>query len=175
MVLCPSCGGENADGVKFCVRCGAAIGAAPAAGSWQQPSGGLNDAPTAVGSSYGNQSGGYAPPPAYTDYPTYNPPGAPSYQQQMNPNYWQQMGADKKVAAGICGILIGGLGIHKFVLGYKTEGLIMLLACIVGGILTCGIASAAVGVIGLVEGIIYLTKSDEDFVRTYIQNKKGWF
>jgi len=36
---------------------------------------------------------------------------------------------------------------------------------------TCG----AGGVIGLVEGIIYLTKSDEDFVKTYIQNKRGWF
>jgi hypothetical protein len=30
-------------------------------------------------------------------------------------------------------------------------------------------------VIGIVEGIIYLTKSDEEFVRTYIQAKKGWF
>ena len=31
------------------------------------------------------------------------------------------------------------------------------------------------GIVGIVEGIIYLTKSDEEFVRTYIQNKKGWF
>ena len=29
-------------------------------------------------------------------------------------------------------------------------------------------------VIGIVEGIIYLTKSDEDFVRTYVQGQKGW-
>jgi hypothetical protein len=27
----------------------------------------------------------------------------------------------------------------------------------------------------LIEGIIYLTKSDEDFVKTYITGKKGWF
>jgi hypothetical protein len=30
-------------------------------------------------------------------------------------------------------------------------------------------------VVGIVEGIMYLTKSDEEFVRTYLQSKKGWF
>ncbi|HVG20175.1 MAG TPA: NINE protein [Blastocatellia bacterium] len=83
----------------------------------------------------------------------------------------QGMGADKKLSAGICGILLGSLGIHKFILGYKNEGLIMLLATL----LTCGIAGMVTGVIGLVEGIIYLTKTDGDFVRTYIQNKRPWF
>ena len=76
-------------------------------------------------------------------------------------------GAEKKIAAGICGILLGSLGIHKFILGYTKEGVIQLII----GIVTCGIG----GIIGLIEGIIYLTKSDEDFVKTYIQNKKGWF
>ncbi|HWN08368.1 MAG TPA: NINE protein [Pyrinomonadaceae bacterium] len=80
---------------------------------------------------------------------------------------WKALGADKKIAAGICGILLGGLGVHKFILGYTTEGIIQLVI----GVVTCGIG----GIIGLVEGIIYLTKSDEEFVRTYIQNKKGWF
>jgi TM2 domain-containing membrane protein YozV len=84
-------------------------------------------------------------------------------------------GADKKIAAGICGILLGGLGIHKFILGYTVEGLIMLAVTVGVGIFTCGISSIAMSVIGLVEGIIYLTKSDEDFSRIYIQNKRGWF
>jgi TM2 domain-containing membrane protein YozV len=97
--------------------------------------------------------------------------GPPQHQQQA----WGVPGADKKLPAGICGILIGWLGIHKFILGYNTEGIIMLLASVVGGLLTCGIATAAVSVIGLVEGIIYLTKSDDEFVRTYIQSKKAWF
>jgi TM2 domain-containing membrane protein YozV len=84
-----------------------------------------------------------------------------------------QNGADasKKLAAGICGILIGALGIHKFVLGYSTEGAIMLAV----SILTCGIASPVMGIIGLIEGITYLTKSDSEFVDTYINSKKGWF
>ncbi len=79
-----------------------------------------------------------------------------------------------KVAAGILGILLGALGIHKFYLGYTKEGLIMLLISIVGAFLV-GIGPAVMGVIGLVEGILYLTKSDEEFAKTYIDNKKGWF
>jgi TM2 domain-containing membrane protein YozV len=77
----------------------------------------------------------------------------------------------KKIAAGICGILIGSLGIHKFILGYQKEGLIMLLVTV----LTCGIGGIVMGVIGLIEGIIYLTKSDEEFIQTYQIGHKGWF
>lgn len=80
---------------------------------------------------------------------------------------WKAAGADKKITAGICAILVGWLGVHKFILGYTTEGVIQLVL----GVLTCGITN----IISIVEGIIYLTKSDEEFVRTYIQNKKGWF
>lgn len=80
-------------------------------------------------------------------------------------------GDNKKMVAGICGILLGALGVHKFILGYNTEGIIMLAVTI----LTCGIGGSVMGVIGLVEGIIYLTKSDEEFYNTYIANKKGWF
>ena len=81
----------------------------------------------------------------------------------------------KKVGAGICGILLGALGIHKFVLGYTKEGLIMLLVSIPGALVTCGASAAVMGVIGLVEGIIYLTKSDAEFYRTYVAGRKGWF
>lgn len=84
-------------------------------------------------------------------------------------------GAEKKMVAGILGILLGALGIHKFYLGYKQEGIIMLLVALIGGAVTCGVGASVVGVVGLVEGIMYLTKSDEEFVNTYITNKKGWF
>jgi TM2 domain-containing membrane protein YozV len=78
---------------------------------------------------------------------------------------WEAMGADKKIPAGICAILVGGFGVHKFIMGYHTEGIIQLVLGM------CGIG----WIIGLIEGIIYLTKSDEDFVRTYFQGRKGWF
>jgi TM2 domain-containing membrane protein YozV len=80
-------------------------------------------------------------------------------------------GAEKKIPAGVCGILLGCLGVHKFILGYTREGVIMLLI----SLLTCGVGATVMGIIGLIEGIIYLTKTDEEFVQTYIRNKKGWF
>lgn len=83
----------------------------------------------------------------------------------------QPAGAEKKIAAGICGILLGALGIHKFILGYTKEGIIMLLV----SILTVGFLAPIMGIVGLIEGILYLTKTDDDFVKTYIQGKKGWF
>jgi TM2 domain-containing membrane protein YozV len=79
--------------------------------------------------------------------------------------------AGSKIAAGICGILLGSLGIHKFILGYTGAGLIMLLVTL----LTCFIASPIMHLIGLIEGIIYLTKSDADFVKTYVEGRREWF
>ncbi len=79
--------------------------------------------------------------------------------------------ASNKIPAGICGILLGSLGIHKFILGYTGAGLVMLLVTI----LTCGIAGVVTHLIGLIEGIIYLCKSDEEFVRTYVDGRKEWF
>jgi TM2 domain-containing membrane protein YozV len=83
--------------------------------------------------------------------------------------------ASNKIPAGICGILLGGLGIHKFILGYSGAGIIMLLVTIVGGICTCGVAACVMHIIGLIEGIIYLCKSDEEFVRIYVAGCKEWF
>lgn len=74
---------------------------------------------------------------------------------------------NKKVVAGIFALLLGSLGIHKFYLGYTTEGIIQIVISIV----TCGIG----GVIPFVEGILYLVKSDEEFYQTYQVGKKGWF
>ncbi|MCL4742082.1 MAG: TM2 domain-containing protein [Candidatus Omnitrophica bacterium] len=77
----------------------------------------------------------------------------------------------KKIAAGICGILLGALGIHKFILGKTVPGIIMLLI----SVLSLGFLSVIPGIIGLIEGIIYLVKSDEEFYNTYIVGKKNWF
>jgi TM2 domain-containing membrane protein YozV len=79
--------------------------------------------------------------------------------------------SNKKLAAGLLAIFLGSFGVHKFVLGYNTAGLIMLLVTV----LTCGIAGFVMGVIGIIEGIIYLTKTPEEFESIYIQNSKEWF
>ncbi len=74
----------------------------------------------------------------------------------------------KRVLCGVMGILLGYLGIHRFILGDVTGGVLRILI----SLLTCG----AVGsVIGLVEGIIYLTKSDAEFIQVYQVQKRSWF
>lgn len=83
-------------------------------------------------------------------------------------------GSSKKIGAGLFAILLGGFGIHKFYLGYNTEGWIMLIVFLVG-LIALGIPSLVIGIIAFIEGIIYLTKSDADFQETYIDNKRGWF
>lgn len=76
-------------------------------------------------------------------------------------------GAEKKVPAGVLGILLGTLAIHKFYLGYTQTAIIQLVL----GLVTCG----AFGIVGFIEGIIYLTKSDEQFVSEYVISQKQWF
>ncbi|TGV01784.1 NINE protein [Flavivirga rizhaonensis] len=84
-------------------------------------------------------------------------------------------GENKKVLAGILAIILGPLGIHKFILGYNKEGIIMLVVTFVLGFITCGLGAGLTGLIGLIEGIIYLTKSDEEFYNTYQVGQKPWF
>jgi TM2 domain-containing membrane protein YozV len=95
------------------------------------------------------------------------------YQQMVNsPD-------NKKVLAGLLGIFLGGFGVHKFVLGYVTEGFILIgiflisipLMCVIIGFFTIYIPM----IIGVIEGIIYLTKSDAEFYQTYQVGRKPWF
>ncbi len=86
---------------------------------------------------------------------------------------------NKKVLVGILAIVLGGLGVHKFLLGYNKEGIILASITLIGFVTIC----LAIGVfiiwvpwlIGLIEGIIYLTKSDEEFYNTYQVGRKPWF
>jgi TM2 domain-containing membrane protein YozV len=90
--------------------------------------------------------------------------------ENTKPEAWNTPSAprqeNKRVVAGILGILIGALGVHKFYLGYTKEGIIQILLN-----LLCGLGS----LIGLIEGIIYLTKTDEEFYQTYQVGRKPWF
>lgn len=85
----------------------------------------------------------------------------PMYQQPVVQNFYQQPanGIDpswpikSKIAAGILAILLGGWGIHKFYLGKVGMGIVYILFC------WTGIPS----LVGLIEGIIYLTSNDHNF------------
>ncbi|WP_299529868.1 NINE protein [Ulvibacterium sp.] len=88
-------------------------------------------------------------------------------------------GDNKKILAGVLAIIFGSLGVHKFILGYQKEGIILLVATIIGYATMCFVIGSfvvmATAIVGLIEGIIYLTKSDEEFYNTYQVGKKPWF
>ena len=82
----------------------------------------------------------------------------------------------EKMAAGLLAIFLGSLGIHKFYLGgskQRTAGIIMLLITILGACVLIG--PIVTGIIALIEGIIYLTKDEDEFQREYAYGDKAWF
>jgi hypothetical protein len=153
MVVCANCGESNIEGTKFCVKCGAQLGEAPAPESWRA-SGNLN-APTDAGSTTGETTGGATadaassgytpstpPPPPPTGYPTYTPTQTPQTYQAAPAGGAQQM--HPAVPAIVSLFLPGigllflpnkqGLGIGIFA-GYVVLGIIgFLLSFVVIGI-----------------------------------------
>lgn len=80
-----------------------------------------------------------------------------SGQEQFNNYQNNQDQAKSKVVAGLLGLLVGSLGIHNFYLGYTNKGLIQILVTLIAAVPTCGIAPAAMGIWGFIEGIQILT------------------
>ncbi len=83
-----------------------------------------------------------------------------------------------KVAAGLLAIFLGPLGIHKFYLGFTGAGLVYLLTNTVGLLLTwimLFIPNFVLGIMCIVEGILYLTKSDDEFEERYVRQRQQWF
>lgn len=108
---------------------------------------------------------------------TYSPPYAqqPYGQPYQQPCAQAAPNTKDHVAAGLLAIFLGSLGIHKFYLGYNTPGFIMLAVTIVGSIFSLGIAGLAMVVISIIEGVLYLSKSQTEFEQVYVFNKKEWF
>lgn len=69
----------------------------------------------------------------------------------------QTKSSNKRITAGVLAILLGGIGAHKFYLGQIGMGILYILFC----------WTFIPGIIGKIQGIIYLCQSDEDFVRKY--------
>ena len=85
-----------------------------------------------------------------------------------------------RITAGVFAILFGVVGLHKFYLGYIGTGIIVLIYpimyfCTLFGPLLFPYGSYLMALIGIIEGIIYLGKNNEEFNSTYVQGKKRWF
>lgn len=85
------------------------------------------------------------------------------------------------VCAGLLALFLGGVGAHKFYLGYINEALILLGIDIAAFIMMffipglAGLILFVVGIICIAEAIIYLTTTDDKFNKTYVENTKHWF
>ncbi len=64
--------------------------------------------------------------------------------------------AKSKLVGGLLGIFLGAFGVHNFYLGFTTKAVVQLLVSLVGGLITCGVATVAIEIWGLVEGIMIL-------------------
>ena len=129
----------------------------------------------------------YAQPGYAAQQPYAQQPGQAAYYSQSNGYYASSQGAYQvpyqqplvhtkdHVAAGLLAIFLGVFGVHKFYLGYHTTGFIMLGVTILGSLLTIGIAAGVVWLIGVIEGIIYLTKNQSEFEQLYVFNKREMF
>lgn len=116
----------------------------------------------------------YAPPAPPAPQYAPAPPPPPAGYAQPAPGYAPAptaAGEKSKVVAGVLGILLGAFGVHKFYLGYTKEGVILLAVSLV----SFGMLAWASSIVGLIEGIMYLTKSDQEFEQTYVVGRKAWF
>ncbi len=82
--------------------------------------------------------------------------------------------ATLKKKIGWCAIFLGGLGVHKFMLGYKGPAWTMLIIGLLGWVPFL-IPTLLVSLVGIIEGIIYLRKTDAEFDVTYLQGRRDWF
>lgn len=117
-------------------------------------------------------SGAPTPPPAYQVPPQQN------YQQPQNPGKVRSRGfgsaRKEKWPAVVLAFALGTFGIHKFYLGYKNEGLAMLLIAVIGS-LCFGLGAAVMAVFAIIEAVKYVALTQEDFEATYVIGYKGWF
>lgn len=68
----------------------------------------------------------------------------------------EELSDKSKLAAGLLGILIGGLGVHNFYLGFTGKGVAQLLL----SLLSFGLLSWVSAIWGLIEGIMILVDSN---------------
>ncbi|MBV8819918.1 MAG: TM2 domain-containing protein [Acidobacteriaceae bacterium] len=154
-MYCTNCGTSNEPGTQFCTNCGSPLSAV---------SGAPQNDPAKASSPPPAPMPQPSQPPQYQQQSQYQQPQyqQPPYQQ---PGYQQQPydpAAKSKLVAGLLGIFVGWLGVHRFYLGYNNIAMAQLACGVVGLVLspfTCGLILIGASVWGLVDGIMILTGS----------------
>lgn len=85
-----------------------------------------------------------------------------------------QFGDKNRIVAALLAFFLGGFGFHKFYLGYNGAGLVMLACALLGWILLF-VPTGIVWLIALIEAVIYLTRSDDEFHERYEIGRRPWF
>ena len=85
-----------------------------------------------------------------------------------------------RTAAAFFAIGTGLLGIHKFYLGYNTQGFLLIVTSFVCLALSAifpyaSIGTAVIFLVTITEGVLYLLQSDDQFYKTYVENRRPWF
>ncbi len=147
-MICANCGSEQPDQAKFCALCGSALNPLNKSQNVESQ---FVPPQSQQTPQYQNQSVYYQQPLA--QYPSQSQ----GYQSQGQ--LYNAKPKKDKVVAGILGIIVGGFGVHKFYLGDIGLGILYLVFCWTG----------IPAIIGLIEGILYLVASDEEFQRKYVK------
>ncbi len=139
-IFCPKCGMKCTTNMSFCSACGEQL---------------IQTSPN-QGPSSQTQT-----PQVNQAYQAYQPSTTnlvpPSQVNFQNQQPIQNQSKDK-IVAGILAILLGDIGVHKFYLGKIGQGILYLLFCWTG----------IPAIIGLIEGILYLLASDQEFQTKYV-------
>lgn len=170
---CANCGNIFDDSLGVCPACGSAVSKPEETAAHVPTQGGSHEnaydpnasyqyvpnpeqnAQTPLNYQYQSYGCNFGQPPqqdyqqqsAYQNYPGYQPPNN-AYCNNYPP-------AKSKLAAGLLGIFLGGLGIHNFYLGYTSKAVIQLLL----SVLSCGCLAVVSAIWGFIEGILILTGS----------------
>ena len=81
-------------------------------------------------------------------------------------------GTKSRTTAALLAFFLGAFGAHEFYLGNMASAGIRLGVTLIGGMIGLGFIMC---IIGIIEAIMYWTKSDEQFYATYVIGKKQWF
>ncbi len=173
MSNCSQCGAPLEANVRACKYCGGEVQikqvqgtqypqnqggyGQPQGGQYGQPQGGQYGQPQ--GGQYGQPQGGQYGQPQGGQYgqpqaAQYIPPQAPQYILHQETVYVKRK---SKVVAGLLAIFLGAFGIHKFYLGKPWQGILYLLFC----------WTYIPGIIGFIEGIVYLLSNEDRFHAKY--------